>query len=173
MSRKLRAIAVVGLCAIAAGVLARKTEKPAATSQGANTPATTADGAPISDVAREEARKAALAKAAAGARVSAPYIPEHQPIDKVRLDSFDGEKGGFANVLIVTVKITNTNTFEVKDPVIECEVGGNSGTRLGRALQTIYETIPAGKTRTFRKLNFGLTNMQAGRIGCKLRGVSR
>jgi hypothetical protein len=38
---------------------------------------------------------------------------------------------------------------------IECELFGNSGTRVGRVTQTLFEIVPANGSKSFRELNMG------------------
>lgn len=79
---------------------------------------------------------------------------ERNPATALTLEA-SGEKGGFDTVLIISGTLTNAADFAVKDVRIECELFGNSGTRVGRVSQTLFEIVPANGSKSFRELNMG------------------
>jgi hypothetical protein len=95
------------------------------------------------------------------------------PIDKMALKVLSWTKSGFGTVGLVTVAIENKNSFAVKDISIECEFYGASGTKLNTARNTIYETIKANGSRTFKEFNVGFIHSQAARGGCSLETARR
>jgi hypothetical protein len=95
----------------------------------------------------------------------------NNPALRVRLKKYDWFKGGFDTVMLGHFTIQNANPFDVKDISIHCEVSGNSGTVLGTTSATIYDVVPANKTRTFRDVNLGFVRNQAAQAWCKLTDV--
>lgn len=92
------------------------------------------------------------------------------PVAYLTLD-YTWEKGGFDRVMIGTFKIKSDLLFDVRDIEIVCVTVGNSGTRLSKASQTIYDVVPAKKTKTFPKINMGFINSQSTRSSCEIASV--
>lgn len=80
---------------------------------------------------------------------------------QVKVVEWSGLKAGFGNVLEASVSVTNGSEYAVKDIVLNCELFGNSGTRIGRNEQTVYEILNAGEAKTFKGVNMGFINNQA------------
>lgn len=68
--------------------------------------------------------------------------------------------GGFGSVAIHSLSIKNTSEVDYKDIKLQFVYSGNSGTILSTNSYTIYDTIPAGQTKTFNELNVGFVNSQ-------------
>src|SRR4030095_6998794 len=81
-------------------------------------------------------------------------------------------KGGFDNVMMSTVTIENKGKRLVKDIEITCTHSAKSGTVIDRNRKTIYETFPAGGTRTIRDFNMGFIHSQATRSSCEITDVA-
>jgi hypothetical protein len=78
-------------------------------------------------------------------------------------------KGGFGVVMVLNhVKIKNPASVPVSDFRIACEMLGPSGTRVSSVSTVLYETIGAGKTRTFRNVNVGFIHDQSARASCRV-----
>lgn len=92
------------------------------------------------------------------------------PVDYLTLD-FSWSKGGFESVMIADFTIKSTLQFEVRDIEILCIGSGNSGTRLARIPQTIYDVVPAKATKRFRGLNMGFIPQQMTNANCSIVGV--
>ena len=95
----------------------------------------------------------------------------------VSISKMNWRKGGFGAVMILTVTIENKEDFAVKDIDIACELSAKSGTTIGVAANTIYDTVPAQERLTVRELNMGsgvtIDFNQADRAFCKLGAMSR
>jgi hypothetical protein len=79
---------------------------------------------------------------------------ERDPEKALTLD-VRGTKGGFETVLLISGSVSSAADFDVKDVEIVCELFANSGTRVGRVSETLYEVIPANGTKRFSELNMG------------------
>lgn len=98
---------------------------------------------------------------------SSPAPPDRSNDDKPSLE-FTWGSGGFGNVMIADLTISNRGTKEIKDITITCVFSGASGTVLGSTTKTIYDVVPANETRTFARFNMGFINSQAKRAGCSI-----
>src|SRR5690349_5650507 len=63
-------------------------------------------------------------------------------------------------------KISNSNEYAIKDPLIQCDFFGNSGTMIRRLEKVLYEKIPAHKSKYIRSFVMGISGDQAAKIGC-------
>jgi hypothetical protein len=90
------------------------------------------------------------------------------PEDYLRLQRFTWTKGGFDSVAIISGRIRNTSSFEMKDVRLECEVTGESGSVLSRDTVTIYKTVAAGGLIYFSDLSLSFINQQSSRLGCDI-----
>ena len=70
--------------------------------------------------------------------------------------------------MVINPTFKNSGKGPRKDFHIECRVGGKSGTVLGTTQVTIYDTVKAGQTRTFREVNMGFIHGQASGASCEL-----
>lgn len=127
------------------------------------------------DNARHETEALATAERyAAKVRAEAALAEmRRNPIDRMEIETPSWKTGGFGSVAIMTVRVSNSNDFEVKDIAISCRFSANSGTVLNERSYTIYETIKPKSKRTFKDLNVGFINSQAARGGCSLASASR
>jgi hypothetical protein len=94
-------------------------------------------------------------------------------IASVKLKKWSGNKDGFGNILMLNLTIENTNSFAVKDVVVECRHAANSGTVIDSNRRTIYETVKAKGTKTLSNFNMGFIHSQAARSGCVVIGFER
>lgn len=77
-------------------------------------------------------------------------------------------KGGFDNVMMVDVTFQNSGEKDVKDVELTCEHYSNSGTRIDSNRKTVYEIVPANKTKRVREFNMGFIHSQAAQTDCKI-----
>jgi hypothetical protein len=77
-------------------------------------------------------------------------------------------KVGFGNIMEISGKITNRGPSDVKDVAIECISKGSSGTAIDKNKRVLYESVPAGKSHKFGKLNMGFLHTQAASTECSL-----
>jgi hypothetical protein len=104
--------------------------------------------------------------------VETPAAPApHRAVDDLVLKNFTWHLGGFNVVALADFTISNKGTAPVSDIKIECTTNGKSGTDLSHAKQTIYDTIPAGATKTFREVNLGFVNNQSNGLRCDIGGA--
>jgi hypothetical protein len=77
-------------------------------------------------------------------------------------------------VLSVTdFKIINAAKFDLKDPVISCDVLGQSGSTIETISKTLYETLPAHQTWTSdQTLVMGPTSDQVVEFKCRISGAN-
>jgi len=88
----------------------------------------------------------------------------------VKLKSADA--GGFDTVLLVSGAIKNFSHFDVKDPVIRCDVFGHSGTRVGTTRRKFYEALKPDQVKEFKELNMGFVESQWARARCEVANVT-
>ena len=93
-------------------------------------------------------------------------------LNRVKLEKFSWEKGGFDNVMLANFIIKNTGDAPVKDIVIACEHTANSGTMIDSNTRTVFEAIKAHGSKSVRKFNMGLINTQVARSSCKVAGFA-
>ncbi len=80
-------------------------------------------------------------------------------------------KTGFDNIMEADFTIRNTSSRGVKDIEIECVHYAQSGTQIDRNTRTVYDVVPAGKTRTFPKFNMGFIHDQVKSSSCQIEDV--
>ncbi len=97
--------------------------------------------------------------------------PPERPEAKVSIKKWNWTKGGFDTIMKGTFTIRNDNDYAVKDIRIGCELSANSGTTIDSVDETIYDSIPANNSRTFRAVSMGFVRSQTSRAGCQIRGV--
>jgi hypothetical protein len=90
------------------------------------------------------------------------------PADQVKILSYSASKGGFNNVMILTMKLRNDNAFAVKDFQIVCANYAPSGTELPASFGTLYEKLEPGQAKTFRKINLGLMPSDSNTYKCAI-----
>jgi len=103
---------------------------------------------------------------------SSPAVagPEDVALQATKLE-FTWEKTGFDNIMVGNFTITNGSQYTIKDITIECTHFGKSGTRIDSNTKTIYDTVAAGKTKTFNKFNMGFIHSQANSTNCQITRV--
>lgn len=86
-----------------------------------------------------------------------------------------GVKGGFETVLILSGTVSSVADFEIKDVEIVCDLFANSGTRVGRVTETLYEVVPAKGSKRFSELNMGFMggSGQVATFDCRARRASK
>jgi hypothetical protein len=104
---------------------------------------------------------------------AAPSPPKPPPAWKqVTLAKYDVRKDGFGTVAIGDFTLQNDNSFAVKDVLLACTFYGASGTGLTERTVTIYETIPAKKSKRSKNINVGFIHQQAQTTSCRVVDVS-
>lgn len=102
---------------------------------------------------------------------SCPSLAEATLGEQVKVKSQKWRLDGFGNVMVVDLSIENSSKINLKDFVVECETVGQSGTSLGKVRKTVFDTLPAGKTKKFKNINMGFVNSQSKRAGCEIIGA--
>ncbi|GAU87017.1 hypothetical protein BIWAKO_06970 [Bosea sp. BIWAKO-01] len=80
----------------------------------------------------------------------------------------DWEIGGFGTMMLADLRVKNDNEFGVKDIRVECTTAGASGTALSSPSTVVYDTVPAGKAKLFRRVHLGSVNRQSKTAGCAI-----
>lgn len=78
------------------------------------------------------------------------------------------EAGGFGSVMIASFTIVNPLSFAVKDVGVQCEVYGESGTRLGIRDEKVFRVVKSRSKERISKLNMGFVNGQSARANCSI-----
>ena len=103
---------------------------------------------------------------------AAPVMPASDPATAVTVDKTDCRLGGFGTVGICTITLRNTATVGFADLGYRLVYFGKSGTRIGDQSGVIYDTLPAGATKTFEALHVGFVPAQTARYVFTLRSGS-
>jgi hypothetical protein len=118
-------------------------------------------------------RDAADAAANQAKELADRFERERPAIDRMSLSNQSWEISGFGTVGLMSMTITNKNSYSVRDITINCIFNGRSGTQLSTTLHTIYDKIPANTSRRFAKVNVGFIHSQSARAGCSLVAASK
>jgi phage-related protein len=94
--------------------------------------------------------------------------PKIEALADLQVKKLSWYKGGFDSSMLVNITLVNNGTRDVKDIELTCEHYSNSGTKIDSNTRTIYEIIPAGKTKTIKDFNMGFIHSQARKTNCKL-----
>lgn len=77
-------------------------------------------------------------------------------------------KAGFGTVLVIDITIRNRSLSNLKDFQIACSNKGASGTEINASTRTLYETVEARSTRTFRRVEMGFIDPQTKSTNCRI-----
>ena len=88
------------------------------------------------------------------------------------LTDFSWSKSAGGSLMKADFTIRNAGTVDIKDIEIVCEHQGPSGTKIDSNTRTIYEIVPAGKTRTFKSFDMGFIHSQAVSSSCRIKKIS-
>jgi hypothetical protein len=115
-------------------------------------------------------------KSAATATNDPPSAPQLNPHDmalrSTSIAKYHGRKDESGVILYETFTIKNDGTAAVKDLKIKCDHSGPSGTVMDSNTRTIYEIVPAHKSRTFPNFNMGFIDPQATKSGCQIEDLA-
>jgi hypothetical protein len=107
-------------------------------------------------------------KSKLAASSTAPVGRLSNPADQIKILSYSASKGGFDNVMILTMKLRNDNSFAVKDFQIVCANYAPSGTELPASFGTLYEKLEPGEIKAFKKINLGLMPPDSSSYKCAI-----
>jgi hypothetical protein len=110
--------------------------------------------------------------AAANIKVVPQLNPHDSALESTRIAKFHGRTDESGMILYGTFTIRNDGDAAVKDLKIKCEHRAPSGTVIDSNTRTIYEIVPAHKSRTFSNFNMGFINPQATRSGCQIEDLA-
>jgi|CXWL01.1.fsa_nt_gi hypothetical protein len=82
------------------------------------------------------------------------------PENFLGLDEVSGQGGGFNTVFVLSGRISNSAEVDIKDPRIQCELFGPSGTQVDTVQETLFEIVPAQGANRFSELNMGFMGSQ-------------
>lgn len=94
--------------------------------------------------------------------------PASSPEVHVSLRNFQWKSGGFGVVMLISFTLVNGNAAAIRDPRIECQLAGDSGTAIGTASQVLYKSVKPRSSSYVPELNMGLIHQQATRASCKV-----
>lgn len=97
-------------------------------------------------------------------RPKPPPGPELQPMTSVEAQRF--QRDGGRVTVILTLK--NTGIQAEKDPLLSCNMVGNSGSVIESKNFTVYERFPPGKTIVTKPMFIGFVNNQAAGGSCSV-----
>jgi hypothetical protein len=112
----------------------------------------------------------------AGQTKASPNSPpkrEPQPTDGLVLLDYNWRAGGFGNVAVADVVIQSAKDYGVADIRLDCTTYGKSHTPLGTLHYTIFDTVPAQLTKTFKETILGRIDPQTDTLKCKITGARR
>lgn len=89
-----------------------------------------------------------------------------ETLAKTKIKSFRWWREGFDTILMADLVVENKGRHGVRDFEVRCSGYAPSGTRIDGNKQVIYETVPAGKTKSFKKVNMGFLHGQVEKVGC-------
>jgi len=98
--------------------------------------------------------------------------PKAVALRATSISKFNWYKDGFGSVMTATFTIKNDGDKDVKDIEIKCVHSAPSGTVIDSNNRTIYEIVPAHKSRTFRNFNMGFINSQASSSSCGIEDLA-
>jgi hypothetical protein len=109
---------------------------------------------------------------------TANATPVEQPDPKAvalratSISKFNWYKDGFGSVMTAAFTIKNDGDEDVKDIEIKFVHSAPSGTVIDSNTRTIYEIVPAHKSRTFRNFDMGFINSQASSSSCGIEDLA-
>lgn len=123
--------------------------------------------------AKEQDRIAAAKRDMLAREAEAKAELTRNPATKMSVAGLSWKVGGFGAVGLMTFTVSNQNDFAVKDFVVTCTFSANSGTELGTAVHTVYETIKPRSKRAFSDVNVGFIHSQSGKANCAIALAAR
>jgi hypothetical protein len=120
----------------------------------------------------EEAPPSSSAQAAPVSTPAPVIDPKRKAMEAASITKFRWYKDGFGSIMMATITIKNDGDNPVKDIEIKCEHSAPSGTVIDSNTRTIYQVIPAHKTRTFRDFNMGFINSQVSSSSCSIEDLA-
>jgi hypothetical protein len=96
----------------------------------------------------------------------AAAVPTAQPWDSISVTKTNWVKGGFGSIALLHLTLKNSSTRAVRDVNLNCYFYGPSGSEISHTNVTVYETIPAGKSKTSKELNLGFIDTQVQTGSC-------
>jgi hypothetical protein len=114
-------------------------------------------------------------KASAAVTAGAPVrqlTPHGLALQSTAIAKYHGRKDEVGSILYESFTIRNDGDAAVKDLKIKCEHEAPSGTVIDSNTRTIYEIVPAHKSRTFPNFNMGFINPQATKSGCLIEDLA-
>lgn len=88
--------------------------------------------------------------------------------DQILVADFSWRQSRYTTVASVGLTLDNRNKFSVKDVAVECIFRGKSGTELSKARQTVFDILPAGRSKKFKAISFGRVHEQAAQASCRV-----
>ena len=103
----------------------------------------------------------------------APSVsPLQAAMAATELREYSWSKTAGGSLMKADFTIRNNGATDIKDIEIICEHQGPSGTKIDSNTRTIFEIVPAGKTRTFKSFDMGFIHSQAVSTSCRIKKIS-
>jgi len=93
--------------------------------------------------------------------------PREEVLGSVKLEFNWGTTAG-GSIMVANFTIRNPTKYSIKEIEITCRHSAPSGTEIDSNRRTIYESIKANSSRTFKNFNMGFIHDQATRSRCEI-----
>lgn len=91
-----------------------------------------------------------------------------RPGDFVTFDAQSATTTGFGTIMEVTGTFKNSSPIDLKDPVLECELFAESGTRIDTVRETVFKVIPANGSVRVTSENLGFAHSEWRSYSCRV-----
>lgn len=99
-------------------------------------------------------------------RLQATYASN--PERALEITRYQGRKGGFGSVLLVSLTVKNKAAFPIRDFELKCVHQGPSGSDMDMNVRTVYERIPAHGSKHIPEVSMGFIHSQATSSRCEI-----
>jgi hypothetical protein len=106
-------------------------------------------------------------------KIEKPVEDYSIPEKHVQIKDYNWYKVGFNNIMEADFIINNSNPYPIKDIEIKCTHFSPSGTAIDSNTRTIYEIIPANKSKKFKGFSMGFIHSQAVSTNCTIESVQK
>lgn len=157
-STRWRAAGMAVVCFLGFPVLGSVVDPQPSSGMEASAEAASAVGAP-----EKSAEEVAAEKAAETLRQV-----RRRPGDFVTFEAQSATTTGFGTIMEVTGTFNNSAPLDLKDPVLECELFAESGTRIDSVRETVFKIIPANGSVRVASENLGFAHSEWRSYSCRV-----
>lgn len=123
-------------------------------------------------IAGEPSSRSGSAPSADSSGPAPSVSPLQAAMAATELRDFSWSKTAGGSLMKADFTIRNNGATAIKDIEITCDHQGPSGTKIDSNTRTIFEIVPAGKTRTFKSFDMGFIHSQAVSTSCRIKKIS-